>query len=415
MTTTGTTYTISNPTGIIVVDPNDNINVLLANLDANNTIYLANTPAVNPGANPSDNIPLAPGGTVVMDGISDNALPWYAAIAEGLSANLAVIPGGVSFFQFVTLLLKTLIVDASLGNGIFVYYPSRGAGNLILSIAGVADNDEYGNPYNQGLELHGVSQLFTLTTENANETTPAIIAVGSVGSGSKQQLLLQLFSPTISHQPVSAVYLFSASRDGTVPPSVMVLGQQLDVTADGSRFAPGQVSGSVTGLPTLTLGGPQSPSDDILAISYDPTNPPNLSSQALVIYDVFGAPIFAVPPAGGPKTFGDFMGVWQTPAGGAVAQFLPWGGTQPSGTTTGATNSGGVTIGGAAMYSGSGAPPNAEIVALMNAYTVATGSLAVHEPGDFYLRTDGVAGSWLYRCTVAGVSGNPGGAWVNMV
>jgi hypothetical protein len=139
--TTTTTVNISSTNGTLVAS-DDGTSTLLSNQDPNNTIYLANDPTMDI-AGLSDCVPLSPNGTVVMDGSEI----WYAAVQAGLSADLAVIPGGVSYFQFVTLLLKSLIVDASAGNGIFVYNPTVGAGNLVASIAGEAGTDPYGDSY----------------------------------------------------------------------------------------------------------------------------------------------------------------------------------------------------------------------------------------------------------------------------
>lgn len=132
------------PTGVLCAE-NDGIETLLVNLDANNTVFLSNDSQVSV-TDQTQYVPLGPGATVVLNGQRN----WFAAVLPGASANLAVIPGGLSYFQLVTLLIKTLIVSASAGNGIFGYNPSPGFGNLIFSDSPTGGFDTYGNAYLPG-------------------------------------------------------------------------------------------------------------------------------------------------------------------------------------------------------------------------------------------------------------------------
>lgn len=114
---------------------------LIFNADQANSVFMSGDFGVQPGA--ANSVPIAPQGTVAVDGEKD----VFAVCAQGLTAVVYVIPGGVNFF----LAFKALIVNAGTnGSGVFVYSPFPGPGNLIASIAGAAGTDAFGNPYGQG-------------------------------------------------------------------------------------------------------------------------------------------------------------------------------------------------------------------------------------------------------------------------
>src|SRR5712691_4176710 len=85
--------------------------VLLFNNDANNDIWLNDDP-FNMVADPSYAAPVPAGASVVLDGTGD----VWAICAPGQRAVVTLIPGGRLFFQFVEILVKTLLVSASAGN-----------------------------------------------------------------------------------------------------------------------------------------------------------------------------------------------------------------------------------------------------------------------------------------------------------
>ena len=112
---------------------------LLANGDPNNSAFLSDDPGVQPGG--ANSVSLPPNGWVALNGEND----VYGVCAFGQNVEILVIPGGVSFFQLVTLILKTLIIIATLGNGLFVYNPTLAFGNLIASITATSETDTVGN------------------------------------------------------------------------------------------------------------------------------------------------------------------------------------------------------------------------------------------------------------------------------
>jgi hypothetical protein len=153
---------------------------LIANNDQNNTIWLSDDFGVQAGA--SNSAPLPPGATVTVDGEHN----VYAVTQPGISVQVFIIPGGLNFFQQVSLLLKTLLIAASLGNGIFVYSSTPSLGDLIASIVSAAGDDPFLNPTIAGIVSYGAagaySQLLggSLAVSNATEE---IIEIGTLTSG----------------------------------------------------------------------------------------------------------------------------------------------------------------------------------------------------------------------------------------
>jgi hypothetical protein len=128
--------------GIMIVPGDGTGNVLVTNLGSN-PVYLSDQTYVDAGLNPNVNAPLESGATAVFD----NQTAVYAACASGQSTTLGIMPGGVSYFEFSELLVKTLIVDSSLGNGIFVYDGTGALGNppIFSVVAPGTTEDPYGN------------------------------------------------------------------------------------------------------------------------------------------------------------------------------------------------------------------------------------------------------------------------------
>lgn len=170
------------------------------------------------------------------------------------------------------------------------------------------------------------------------------------------------------------------------------------------KTGPGGTGAWVTGTPSLVVSAPAAPGDDLLVIADDPANPRSIAGQMFVVYDKDGSPIVAIPPAGGPKVFGDFWGVWLTTTQ-PVIQMTPWGGLQCSPGSL-------PTSGGPSLYGGAGAPPNASIVSWMETYTGVTAIEVVSNLGDLYAQQDGSGPTALWQCVKAGTSLAPGGTWV---
>ena len=162
------------------------------------------------------------------------------------------------------------------------------------------------------------------------------------------------------------------------------------------EIVPGNATSNVTGSESLALSAPALASATILVICDDPSNPRVGSpGQMLAIYDHAGNPIFSVPPAGGPKVYGDLMGAWNG-VFTMAAQLTPWGVVQVGGAS------------GPQIFGGSGAPPNATMVTWLGNYSIYS---AVAKVGDIYIRTDGSGPAAVWQCVVAGTSGSRGGVW----
>jgi hypothetical protein len=147
----------------------DGVPVLITNLDSNNTVYFFEDTSVDPN-DPNRQSQLPPLASIVLDG----SIPEYAICAAGDTAEINCVQGGINFFQLVELLIKTLIIEASAGNGIYVYSGVPGLGDLIASITSGAGTDPEGNPVPGGgvIAYTTVTGTFagTYAIELANQT-----------------------------------------------------------------------------------------------------------------------------------------------------------------------------------------------------------------------------------------------------
>lgn len=117
---------------------------LISNGDPANTIFLGDNPSFTVGI---DSVPLAPTQFVAVDGQRD----VYGETAQGLTATVYIIPGGISFFQ----LLRRLIIEADIASsGLFVYSGPPGLSDLIASIAAANENDPFGNTVDLGVSTY---------------------------------------------------------------------------------------------------------------------------------------------------------------------------------------------------------------------------------------------------------------------
>ncbi len=116
--------------------------VLLFNASQDTAVWLGSDKFDTVAGDESTSAPLPPLASVVLDGKQS----VYGATPDGQTAQISVIPGGLNFFQLVELLVKTLLISASAGNGLFVYSGTPAPGDLIASIVGTTGTDPFGNP-----------------------------------------------------------------------------------------------------------------------------------------------------------------------------------------------------------------------------------------------------------------------------
>ncbi len=91
--------------------------VLLFNSDPSVTVSLGDDGFDVVSGDITTTAPLPPLATAVFDGKRS----VYGSTSPGQSALVSRYPGGLNFFQLVELLVKTLLISASAGNGLFVY------------------------------------------------------------------------------------------------------------------------------------------------------------------------------------------------------------------------------------------------------------------------------------------------------
>jgi hypothetical protein len=142
MTDFQTITIIAGSSGTWVVPGDNSGPVLLTNLDPKNTIYLCDINSVDT-QNSNANAPLPAGATVIFD----NTSPVFASTLTTQSATIGILPGGIAFYQFIELIAKTIIINASTGNGLFVYNGTGAAGNppILSVVAPGTTADPFGN------------------------------------------------------------------------------------------------------------------------------------------------------------------------------------------------------------------------------------------------------------------------------
>lgn len=121
---------------------------LVLNLDPTNTIYVGSNTAIGPG-NPNETAPIGPNSGSIFDGTQD----VYATCGNGLTAQVGIYPGVTNYFQLIAVIVSTLIIAASAGNGLFVYNGVPAAGNLVGSWSPTGGTDQFGNMYPAGLSV----------------------------------------------------------------------------------------------------------------------------------------------------------------------------------------------------------------------------------------------------------------------
>jgi hypothetical protein len=141
----------SGPAGTLIVsgDPDNPISVLIQNVDANNTVYLGETAAVNP-ANPNESAPLEPGQTAIADG----SINVFAIADRGQTVSINILRGFGSFFQPSKSITTGDTIDLN-PLGFFIYDGIPALGNLIASIAPANATDEENNAYLRQITAYG--------------------------------------------------------------------------------------------------------------------------------------------------------------------------------------------------------------------------------------------------------------------
>jgi hypothetical protein len=127
----------------LLISPGDGP-TLLFNADPANIVWLGDDPFGTTAGDTTGAAPLPPLASLPLDGKG----AVYGICATGQTALVSRFPGGLNFFQLVELLIKTLIIAGSLGNGLFVYAGAPGAGNFPILSVTTASTDPYGNAVN---------------------------------------------------------------------------------------------------------------------------------------------------------------------------------------------------------------------------------------------------------------------------
>ena len=148
------TFTI-NGTGnaVPVVTPGDEP-VLVVNMNPSNEVYLGLDPSIGP-TNINNTAPLPPNSACVFDG----SAYIYATCLSGQTATVAVFVGALNYFQLLSVIVKTLIIAGTYGNGLYDYSGVPAAGSLIASITPAEQDDSYAN-----LALPGITNYFNTGT-----------------------------------------------------------------------------------------------------------------------------------------------------------------------------------------------------------------------------------------------------------
>jgi hypothetical protein len=124
--------------------------VLWFNSDEANTVYLGDSSGIT--AVQQTVTPLPPLSWVAFDGKAD----VWAICPVGQSVTMYAYPGGMNFFQLAEIIVKTILISASAGNGLFTYSGAPGPGDLIASIVGPGTADDpFGNACLPGFVTYG--------------------------------------------------------------------------------------------------------------------------------------------------------------------------------------------------------------------------------------------------------------------
>lgn len=128
---------------------------------------------------------------------------------------------------------RIAVIAPGKNEGIFVYSPVAGTGDLVVSIAAVSGTDQYGNAYKgPGIEvqsagdagqsifigLSGGGAVVQFPTGAAIENTPSVVSSSTIGSGATEYIAITLHSASVNttgHEDTVNVLLNSANEGGT--------------------------------------------------------------------------------------------------------------------------------------------------------------------------------------------------------
>lgn len=122
------TVTLNGTQSVPLVDISDP-STLIYNQDPNNTVWISDADSRTAGD--AYSVPLPPNGVLVVNPSEvDPPVSYYGIAQTGQTAVVSVIPGGVSFFQLVKIVTKSLVINSTApGNGLFVYSGIGALGN----------------------------------------------------------------------------------------------------------------------------------------------------------------------------------------------------------------------------------------------------------------------------------------------
>lgn len=216
--------------------------VLWFNSDAANTVYLGDNSGIT--AVQQTVTPLPPLSWVAIDGKAD----VWAICPPGQSAILYAYPGGMNFFQLVEIIVKTILISASAGNGLFVYSGAPGLGDLVTSIVGPGTADDpFGNPLFGGFtDYSGVGNARQVVNINGGTINMGFIVAGvqeSLSAISETFPAIYVFdSGTLSPTDTSANLTLVSEENNTGGPALVQLAaSDLDISTPGNgmRIATG--------------------------------------------------------------------------------------------------------------------------------------------------------------------------------
>lgn len=231
---------------------------LLFNSDPTNSVYLGDTQGMNAN-NTATFVPLPSLASVVYDGTSD---VFALSVSTTTQSIVYKLPGAVNFFQLVELLLKTLIISASVGNGIFTYTPTASAGNLFswLTAPGTTE-DPFGDPLPNdfggfGIQSGGIiSQLLAGALEFSTAASAVAAFINFSFGASVQSIAIGSGNTSSGDQP--AVIQITSGDSGLSPAVDILLNSAVvfELVAGTGQFAQLTLALTLTNGLTITSGG----------------------------------------------------------------------------------------------------------------------------------------------------------------
>lgn len=227
--------------------------VLLFNNDANNSVWLGDDPFGTNAGDVTGAAPLPPGASASFDG--ETAV--YGVTPSGQTALVSRFPGGRNFFQLTELLVKTLLISGSAGNGLYDYSPSPGLGALVASIS-QSLVDPFGNQVHPGISAYGSggAPIGTLGPSGLSFLDGSAHLIGSLAVDSPNQFLALAgaFYPLVVESLLGLKTTVGAPTglSGAAQLGVSAGGHLVysaDTALDTNTYATGKVGAIYTGAP----------------------------------------------------------------------------------------------------------------------------------------------------------------------